>query len=187
MPAQTPYDKAPRVSPEEVPHATEKVILIRRVTKVTAGGKNLRYNALVVLGDSQGHVGLGMGKAGAVPDAVRKGVAIARRNMIRVPLDGTTIPHEIQTKYRASKVLLRPAVPGTGVLAGATVRAVVELAGVKDILTKSLGNHNPINLARSTMDALASLQDPDAPGIRQTRLRRRGTPAPQQDEQEKAP
>ena len=185
MPIQTAYDKAPRVSPEEVPHAEEKVILIRRVTKVTAGGKNLRFNALVALGDSRGHVGLGLGKAGAVPDAVRKGVSIARRNMIRVPIDGTTIPHAIQSKYRASKVLLRPAVPGTGVLAGATVRAVVELAGVKDILTKSLGNPNPINLARSTMDALAALQDPDAPGIRQTRLRRRGTPVPQKDEPDK--
>jgi small subunit ribosomal protein S5 len=185
MPAQTPYDKAPRVSPEQVPHAAEKVILIRRVTKVTAGGKNMRFNALVALGDSQGHVGLGLGKAEAVPDAVRKGVAIARRNMIRVPLDGTTIPHEIESKYRASKILLKPAVPGTGVLAGATVRAVVELAGVKDILTKSLGNHNPINLARSTMDALAALQDPDALGLRQMRLRNRVAPASQEISTEK--
>jgi small subunit ribosomal protein S5 len=163
MATVTPYDRAPRIPPEQAPHAKERVILIRRIAKVTAGGKHMRFNALVALGDGEGHVGIGMGKADAVPDAVRKGVAIARKNLIRVPMRGTTIPHPIQTKYRASMVLLRPAVPGTGVLAGATVRAVVELAGVKDILGKSLANTNPINLARATMDALASLRDPEAP------------------------
>ena len=169
MPARTAYDKAPRINVEQLPHLSERVILIRRVAKVTAGGKNLRFNALVALGDGQGHVGIGLGKATAVPDAVRKGVAIARRNIIRVPLRGTTIPHVIQIKYRASVALLKPAVNGTGVLAGATMRAVVELAGVKDILGKSLGSTNPINLARATMDALATLRDPESPERRRPR------------------
>jgi small subunit ribosomal protein S5 len=166
MPAKTPYDKAARVPESAVTHVNERVILIRRIAKVTAGGKHLRFNALVAVGDGMGHVGLGMGKAEAVPDAVRKGVAIARKNIIRVPLRKTTVPHAVQSKYRASVALLRPAVDGTGVLAGATMRAVVELAGVKDILGKSLGNPNPINLARATMDALASLRDPESPGRR---------------------
>jgi small subunit ribosomal protein S5 len=162
MVAKTAYDKAPRVPESQVSHVNERVILIRRISKVTAGGKHLRFNALVAVGDGQGHVGLGMGKADAVPDAVRKGVSIAKKNLIRVPLQGTSIPHPVQSKYRASVALLRPAVAGTGVLAGATMRAVVELAGVKDILGKSLGNTNPINLARATMEALASLRGPDA-------------------------
>ncbi|GBD10959.1 30S ribosomal protein S5 [bacterium HR23] len=158
----SPYERAPKVKAEDLPEANlqEKVIMIRRVAKVTAGGKHLRFNALVVVGDGQGHVGIGLGKADAVPDAVRKGQAIARRNMIRVPLVGSTIPHEVIAKFDASSVMLRPAVPGTGVVAGATVRAVVEAAGIRDILTKALGNTNPVNLAKATMDALASLKDP---------------------------
>ena len=154
------YEQAPRVAPDDLQHLTERVILIRRIAKVTAGGKNLRFNALVAVGDGQGAIGLGLGKAAAVPDAVRKGEAEARRNLIRVKMKGDTLPHAIQTRYRASEVLLKPAVAGTGVVAGATVRAVMELAGVKDVLTKSLGNHNPINLARATMEALALLRDP---------------------------
>jgi small subunit ribosomal protein S5 len=142
-----------------VPNATERVILIRRISKVTAGGKHLRFNALAALGDGQGHVGIGLGKADAVPDAVRKAVTIARANMIRITRRGSTIPHAIQSKYGASEVMLRPAVQGTGVKAGATVRAIMELAGLRDILTKSMGNPNPINLAKATMTALASLQD----------------------------
>ena len=134
--------------------------MIRRIAKVTAGGKNMRFNAMVAVGDGRNIVGIGLGKAAAVPDAVRKGVAIARRNLIEVPLRGTTIPHDIVTKYRASQVMLKPAVDGTGVVAGATVRAVVDLAGIKDILTKAIGNTNPINLSKATMDALASLRDP---------------------------
>ena len=163
MPTITAYDKAPRISPEVAQRATERVIQIRRIAKVTAGGKTLRFNALVALGDGQGHVGIGLGKADAVPDAVRKGVAIARKNMIRVPMKEATIPHEVLVKYRASKVLLKPAVVGTGVVAGATVRAIMELAGVRDILTKSLGNHNPINLSKATMEALATLRVRQAP------------------------
>ena len=175
MPAKTAYDKAPRI-PESQVHTNEKVILIRRISKVTAGGKHLRFNALVAVGDGMGHVGLGMGKADAVPDAVRKGTAIARRNIIRIPLKGTTVPHAVQYKYRASVALLRPAVRGTGVLAGATMRALVELAGVKDILGKSLGNSNPINLARATMNALATLRDPESPGRRPLRVQAQAQP-----------
>lgn len=158
MPTVTAYDKAPRVTRNIVQAATERVIQIRRISKVTAGGKTLRFNALVALGDGQGHVGIGLGKADAVPDAVRKGVSVAQKNMIRIPMKNATIPHEVLSKYRASKVLLKPAVPGTGVVAGATIRAIMELAGVRDILTKSLGNPNPINLSKATMEALATLQ-----------------------------
>ena len=160
MPKMTPYDLAPRVAPENVQNLTERVLLIRRITKVTAGGKNMRFNAMVAVGDGKNIVGIGLGKAAAVPDAVRKGVAIARRNLIEVPLIGNTIPHDIVTKYHASKVMLKPAVDGTGVVAGATVRAVIDLAGIKDVLTKAIGNTNPINLSKATMDALASLRDP---------------------------
>ena len=160
MPKLTPYDLAPRVAPEKAQNLTERVLLIRRITKVTAGGKNMRFNAMVAVGDGKNIVGIGLGKAAAVPDAVRKGVAIARRNLIEVPLWGNTIPHDIVMKYHASKVMLKPAVDGTGVLAGATVRAVVDLAGIKDVLTKAIGNTNPINLSKATMDALASLRDP---------------------------
>ncbi len=156
----TPYDLAPRVAPEKAQNLTERVLLIRRITKVTAGGKNMRFNAMVAVGDGKNIVGIGLGKAAAVPDAVRKGVAIARRNLIEVPLRGNTIPHGIVTKYHASKVMLKPAVDGTGVVAGATVRAVIDLAGIKDVLTKAIGNTNPINLSKATMDALASLRDP---------------------------
>ncbi len=167
MPKLTPYDLAPRVAPENVQNLTERVLLIRRIAKVTAGGKNMRFNAMVAVGDGKNIVGIGLGKAAAVPDAVRKGVAIARRNLIEVPLRGNTIPHDIVTKYHASKVMLKPAVDGTGVVAGATVRAVIDLAGIKDVLTKAIGNTNPINLSKATMNALASLRDP------QTELARR--------------
>ena len=157
----TAYSEAPRVAPEDLQHLTERVILIRRIAKVTAGGKNLRFNALVAVGDSEGAVGLGLGKATAVPDAVRKGEATARRNLIRVPIKGTTVPHDIRTRYRASSVIIKPAVNGTGVKAGATVRAVLELAGVKDVMTKAMGNRNPINLALATMEALALMRNPE--------------------------
>ena len=143
MPKQTPYDLAPRVPPESAGNLTERVLMIRRIAKVTAGGKNMRFNAMVAVGDGRNIVGIGLGKAAAVPDAVRKGVAIARRNLIEVPLRGTTIPHDIVTKYRSSQVVLKPAVDGTGVVAGATVRAVVDLAGIKDILTKAVWQHEP--------------------------------------------
>ena len=154
------YDRAPKVSPAQVAGASERVVMIRRISKVTAGGKHLRFNALAALGDGQGHIGLGLGKADAVPDAVKKAVATARKNMIHVPLNGTTIPHEANGRFDSSYVILRPAVAGTGVVAGATVRALVELAGIKDILTKSLGSTNRVNLAKATLEALASLRMP---------------------------
>lgn len=160
-PKQSLYDAAPRVKADEVVQPTERVVMIRRISKVTAGGKHLRFNALAALGDGRGNIGLGLGKADAVPDAVRKAVAAARKNMIRIPLRDSTIPHEAHGKFSASEVMLKPAVAGTGVVAGATVRAVVELAGVKDILTKSLGSPNRINLAKATLEALASLRLPE--------------------------
>ena len=157
MSSLSPYERAPRVAPESLQGTSDRVISIRRISKVTAGGKNMRFNALVALGDGQGRIGIGLGKATAVPDAVRKGVAIARRNVIEVPMSGTTIPHLSQKKYQSSQILLKPAPPGTGVVAGATVRAIMELTGIRDVLTKAMGNRNPINLAKATVDALASM------------------------------
>jgi len=157
MPSTSPYEKARRVAPELLQGASDRVIKIRRISKVTAGGKTMRFNALVALGDGRGRIGIGLGKATAVPDAVRKGVAIARRNVIEIPISGTTIPHLSQKKFQSSQILLKPAPPGTGVVAGATVRAIMELAGIRDVLTKAMGNRNPINLAKATLDALASM------------------------------
>ena len=140
---------------------TERVVRISRVAKVVKGGRHLSFNAVVVVGDGDGHVGVGMGKADAVPDAVRKGAVKARDNMITVPLKGTTIPHEVKTKYGGSEVMLKPAAPGTGVIAGGSVRAVVELAGVKDILTKLRRSTNPVNAVKAAFKALTMLKDPD--------------------------
>ncbi len=138
----------------------DKLIYINRVAKVVKGGKRMRFSALTVTGDGNGHVGIGMGKANEVPEAIAKAGAVARKNLIQVTLRGTSIPHEIEFKYGAAKVLLKPAAPGTGVIAGGSVRAVLEAAGVKDVLTKSMGSSNRINVARATLLALQSLKNP---------------------------
>lgn len=139
---------------------SEKVVKIRRVAKVVKGGRHLSFNALVVVGDGKGRVGIGLGKAVSVPDAVRKGRSVAQKSLVTVMLRETTIPHEVRTKYEASVVLLKPAPPGTGIIAGASARAVLEQAGIKDVVTKSLGSQNPINVVYATIKALQELRDP---------------------------
>jgi len=136
----------------------ERLLGIDRVTKVVKGGKHLRFRALVVVGDGQGHVGFGLAKAAGVPDAVRKAGAMAKKELIQVPIKDGTIPHEILAKFGASKILLKPAAPGTGLIVGSTARAVLELAGIKDVLGKSLGGSSKINVARATILALANLR-----------------------------
>ena len=139
----------------------DQVVHINRVTKVVKGGKNLNFSALVVVGDGHGRVGFGKGKAKEVPLAIDKATKDARKNMISIPLRGTTIPHEVLGKYGAGRVFLRPAAPGTGVIAGGAVRAVVELAGIQDILTKSLRSSNPYNVVKATFDGLRRLKAPE--------------------------
>src|SRR4030042_2357572 len=139
---------------------SDKLININRVAKVLKGGKRLRFSALVVTGDGKGHVGLGLAKANEVPVAISKASAAAKKNLIKVPLTGTTIPYATRVKFGAADVLLKPAAPGTGIIAGSSVRAVLEAAGVKDILTKSLGSPNRINNAKATILALSRLKDP---------------------------
>ena len=144
----------------EGPEYIEKVVDINRVAKVVKGGRRFSFTAIVVVGDGQGRVGFGMGRANEVPEAIRKGGVIARRSMIRVPMREGTISHELLARFKASKIVMRPAAPGTGIIAGGAVRAIMEAAGVTDVLTKSLGSNNPVNVVRAIVGGLTSLRDP---------------------------
>ena len=148
-----------KIDPSELT-LTDKLIYINRVAKVVKGGKRMSFSALVVTGDGNGYVGVGLGKANEVPIAINKAGANARKNLIKVLHNGSTIPHEVEIKVGASKLLLKPAAPGTGIIAGGSMRAVLESAGIKDILTKSLGTSNKTNVARATVKALSSLKIP---------------------------
>ena len=154
-------DREQRQREDDSGGMNERVVHTRRIAKVVKGGRRLRFNALVVVGDGQGRVGAGMGKALAIPDAVRKGTAVARRSTISIPIKGSTIPHEISVRKGASIVIIKPAPLGTGIIAAGAMRAMLELGGVQDVVGKSLGSRNPINIVQATMEALSLLRDPE--------------------------
>lgn len=160
-----------RINPEEL-NLTEKLVHVRRVAKTVTGGRKLSFSALVVVGDDQGHVGFGLGKGKEIPSAIKKGTAAAKKRLILVPVKESTITHEVTAKFGAAKVFLKPAAPGTGVIAGQAIRSVVELAGIRNLLTKSLGSSNPINVVQATILALSQLKDPEK------ELAKRGKVAP---------
>ena len=149
-----------RIDPEGL-ELKEKVVHTNRVAKVVKGGRRFRFGALVVVGDGEGHIGFGIGKAKEVPEAIRKGIDRAKKSLIKVPLRGGTIPFGVVGRYGAGRVMMRPAGPGTGVIAGGGVRAVVEAAGVQDVLTKCIGSNNPNNMVRATIEALQTLRAPE--------------------------
>ncbi|MBX7138425.1 MAG: 30S ribosomal protein S5 [Oligoflexia bacterium] len=150
-----------RVPASSCGELSDKTVFVNRVAKVVKGGRRFSFSALIVTGDGRGHVGFGMGKAAEVPDAIRKGSEGARKKLVRVPIKGSTIPHDIIGKYGPSSVVMKPAAPGTGVIAGSVVRAIVEAVGIKDIRTKCIGSNNPFNLLRATIAGLLALREPN--------------------------